>query len=53
MRLMSNNKVKNGISKKKLSYKKRVIIKRYLKDGISKVEIAKRLWWRVYRKHIK
>ena len=44
MGLMSNNKIKNGISKKKLSYEERVIIERYLKDGISKVEIARRLW---------
>ena len=44
MGLMINNKIKNGISKKKLNYEERVIIERYLKDGISKVEIAKRLW---------
>ena len=43
MGLMNDNKGKDYRSKKKLSYEERIIIERYLKDDLSKTEIAKRL----------
>jgi len=44
MGLMIDNNKKDYRSKPKLSRDERVIIKQYLKDWLSKTEIAKRLW---------
>lgn len=42
--MAKNNKRKDPRSKKKLSYEERVIIEQYLRDGIKKWKIAKKLW---------
>ena len=42
--MVKNNKKKDPRSKKKLTYEERVIIEQYLKDGIKKWKIAKKLW---------
>ena len=43
MGLMNDNKGKDKRSKPKINRDKRVIIEKYLKDGLSKKEIARRM----------